>query len=48
MADRIVNPSKEMVKASHEAALYTTYQTKLGTRGDFLDVAQLAQRGKSH
>ena len=48
LADRIVNPSKEMVKASHEAALYVTYQTKLGTRGDFLDIAKMAQRGKSN
>ena len=48
LADAIVNPSKEMVKAAHEAALYTTYQTKLGTRGDILDLAKFAQRGKSN
>lgn len=48
LADRIVNPSKAMVKAAHGASLYSTYQTKLGTRGDFLDVAQIVQRGKSN
>ena len=48
LADRIVNPSKAMVEAAHEAALYTTYQTKMGTRGDFLDLASLAQKTKQH
>jgi hypothetical protein len=34
------NPTPEMTKTAYDAALYTTFQQKLGTRGDFLDVGK--------
>ena len=37
MADLVVNPTKTMVEQAFEAAKYSTFQTKLGTRGDILD-----------
>lgn len=43
LADLVINPTKDMTKAAYDAAHYVTYQTKLGKRGDFLDVGKHAQ-----
>jgi len=47
LADLVVNPTKSMVESAFEAAKYSTFQTKLGTRGDFLDVGAKLQSVKS-
>ena len=47
LADLVVNPSKTMVEQAFEAAKYSTFQTKLGTRGDFLDIGAKLQSAKS-
>ena len=36
-----------MVEQAFDAAKYSTFQTKLGTRGDFLDVGAKLQSAKS-
>jgi len=47
LADLVVNPNKSMVEQAFEAAKYSTFQTKLGTRGDILDKGALLQKFKS-
>ena len=46
LADLVVNPTKSMVDEAFEAAKYSTFQTKLGTRGDILDKGADIQRFK--
>ena len=48
LADRVVNPKKSMVEEAFEAAKYSTFQTKLGTRGDFLDLGSNLQKLKGN
>ena len=36
-----------MVEEAFESAKYVTFQTKMGTRGDFLDAGQLLQKLKT-
>jgi hypothetical protein len=43
LADLVVNPTKKMTEQAFEAAKYSTFQTKLGTRGDFLDLGAKLQ-----
>ena len=47
LADLVINPTKGMVEEAFEAAKYVTFQTKMGTRGDFLDAGQIIQKLKS-
>ncbi len=47
LADLVVNPTKTMVEQAFDAAKYSTFQTKLGTRGDFLDLGAKLQSAKS-
>ena len=47
LADLVVNPTKRMTEQAFEAAKYSTFQTKLGTRGDFLDLGAKLQGLKS-
>ena len=48
LANRVVNPPEAHVKKAMEATLESTFQTKLGTRGDFLDLGQGLQKMKSN
>ena len=48
LADFVVNPTKEVVERAREAALYSTFQTKMGTRGDFLDAGAHIQKLKNN
>ena len=48
LANRVVNPPELHVKKAMEATLESTFQTKLGTRGDFLDLGQGLQKMKSN
>ena len=48
MADLVINPKKSMVEEAFEAAKYSTFQTKLGTRGDFLDLGSNLQKLKGN
>ena len=48
LADLVVNPKKSMVEEAFEAAKYSTFQTKLGTRGDFLDLGSNLQKLKGN
>lgn len=41
LARLVTNPSDELAKNAYDAALYTTFQTKLGTRGDFIDYGKI-------
>jgi hypothetical protein len=43
LADLVVNPTKTITEQAFEAAKYSTFQTKLGTRGDFLDLGAKLQ-----
>ena len=36
-----------MVEEAFESAKYVTFQTKMGTRGDFLDLGQILQKLKT-
>ena len=47
LADLVVNPTKTITEQAFEAAKYSTFQTKLGTRGDFLDLGAKLQGLKS-
>ena len=47
LANRVVNPPEAHVKKAMEATLESTFQTKLGTRGDILDLGKGLQRLKS-
>ena len=47
LADLVTNPPRSMTEQAFEAAKYSTFQTKLGTRGDFLDVGAKLQAMKS-
>ena len=47
LADLVVNPTKSMTKQAFESAKYITFQTKMGTRGDFLDLGQIIQKLKT-
>ena len=47
LADLVVNPTKSMTEKAFDAAKYSTFQTKLGTRGDFLDLGAKLQGLKS-
>ena len=47
LADLVTNPSKTMIEQAFESAKYSTFQTKLGTRGDFLDAGAKLQSFKS-
>jgi len=47
LANRVVNPPEITVKKAMEATLESTFQTKLGTRGDVLDLGQGLQKLKS-
>lgn len=46
LARLVTNPPKEIAQAAYDAALYTTFQTKLGTRGDFIDLGKYALQAK--
>ena len=48
LADLVVNPKRSMVEEAFEAAKYSTFQTKLGTRGDFLDAGANLQKLKGN
>jgi len=48
LADLVVNPKKSMVEEAFEAAKYSTFQTKLGTRGDILDLGSNLQKLKGN
>jgi hypothetical protein len=48
LANRVVNPPEAHVKRAMESTLESTFQTKLGTRGDFLDLGQGLQKMKSN
>ena len=48
LADLVINPKKSMVEEAFEAAKYSTFQTKLGTRGDFLDLGANLQKLKGN
>jgi len=48
LADLVVNPTAQMVEQAKEATLYSVYQTKLGTRGDFLDAGAHLQKLKNN
>jgi len=47
LANRVVNPPEAHVKKAMESTLESTFQTKLGTRGDILDYGKGLQRLKS-
>jgi len=47
LARLVTNPPKEIAQAAYDAALYTTFQTKLGTRGDFIDIGKLVIDAKN-
>jgi len=47
LANRVVNPPEAHVKRAMEVTLESTFQTKLGTRGDVLDLGKGLQRLKS-
>jgi len=47
LADLVVNPTKSMTEEAFESAKYVTFQTKMGTRGDFLDLGQILQKLKT-
>lgn len=47
LARVITNPTAEMTKGAYDAALYTTFQTKLGSRGDFLDAGKFVLDAKN-
>jgi len=47
LANRVVNPPEAHVKRAMEITLESTFQTKLGTRGDVLDLGKGLQRLKS-
>ena len=47
LANRVVNPPEAHVKKAMEVTLESTFQTKLGTRGDILDLGKGLQRLKS-
>ena len=47
LADLVANPNKTIADEAFKAAQYSTFQTPLGTRGDFLDIAASAQKFKS-
>lgn len=47
LANRVVNPPEAHVKRAMEITLESTFQTKLGTRGDILDLGKGLQRLKS-
>lgn len=47
LANLVVNPDKTMVEEAYKAAQYTTFQTKMGTRGDFLDLGKGLQTFKN-
>jgi hypothetical protein len=47
LANRVVNPPEAHVKKAMEATLESTFQTKLGTRGDILDLGKGLQSLKS-
>ena len=48
LANRVVNPPEAHVKKAMDATLESTFQTKLGTRGDVLDLGKGLQRLKSN
>ena len=48
LAELVVNPSERVTKEAFEKTLASVYQTKLGTRGDVLDLGQYLQRMKSN
>ena len=48
LANRVVNPPEAHVKKAMEATLASTFQTKLGTRGDILDYGKGLQKLKSN
>ena len=47
LANRVVNPPEAHVKRAMEITLESTFQTKLGTRGDILDMGAGLQKMKS-
>ena len=47
LANRVVNPPEASVKKAMEITLESTFQTKLGTRGDILDMGAGLQKMKS-
>jgi len=47
LANRVVNPPEAHVKRAMEVTLESTFQTKLGTRGDVLDYGKGLQKLKS-
>ena len=48
LAELVVNPSQQTTKKAFERTLASVYQTKMGTRGDVLDLGQYLQRMKSN